>query len=372
MHLRNILAIARKDAIDLLLNKSTLFVLLMPIILALFFLLISTLVGGHATKILVYNPGNSRVVNVVSSAFSDSQVIQANSAADVTSQFGPNGAQKSSSYAIGMVIPADFDSDLRAGSHPQLSLYINGDDVDTQQSLLLQTAITNYSRVVASPQPPLSLATAIINPPSDTDVGLLLGKMYASVALLVSFMVGTSLMPGLLIEEKEKKTLRMLMVTPASFADVILGKLLVALFYQLLLSLIVLAIQSGFTGQVAMVLLYTLLGSIFALALGLLFGSIFQTMAAAGAVGGVASFIYIIPGIFVGPLGQLLGNSPILQVLKVLPTYYMADGVYNAMQGQGTFSNNLLDISVIVISTVVLLALATWTLRRQASVAAAI
>ena len=133
MHIRNILAIARKDALEILLNKSTLIGLLTPIFLALVFLLITILIGNHTTAILVYNPGNSGVVSVVSSAFSDSQVIQANSPADVAAQFGSNGTHKSSSYAIGMVIPAGFDSSLRAGQRPQLSLYINGDDVGTQQ-----------------------------------------------------------------------------------------------------------------------------------------------------------------------------------------------------------------------------------------------
>jgi len=84
------------------------------------------------------------------------------------------------------------------------------------------------------------------------------------------------------------------------------------------------------------------------------------------------SFIYFLPALFVGQLGQLLGNSPVVQIIKILPTYYMADGISNAMMGQGTFSSNLLDISVTLGSTIVLLMIAAWTLRRQASVVATI
>ena len=271
-----------------------------------------------------------------------------------------------------MVIPAGFDSSLRAGQRSQLSLYINGDDVGTQQSLLVQMAITSYSRTVASPRPPLSLVAATINPPSDTNIGFDLGRIYAVASPMVSFITGLVLMPGLLIEEKEKKTLRMLMVTPASFSDVIIGKLLIVLVYQLLLSGIVLAIQGGYTGNVPLVLLYTLLGACFGLALGLLFGSIFQTTTAAGGVSGVVSFIYFLPVLFVGQLGQLLGNGPFVQVVKVLPTYYMADGISNAMMSQGTFADALLDISVTLGCAVVILAIATWALRRQAAVVATI
>jgi ABC-2 type transport system permease protein len=372
MHPRSVLAIARKDAIDILVNKSTMTILIMPIAMALLFLLISKLVGSHTTNVLVYNPGQSRVVQVVSGAFNSVKITQVNSPADVTAAFGADGSHKDASYDVGLIIPADFDSALQSGGHPQVSLYTNGSNIDRSESQLLSAALTNYARTVAHPQPPLALSTAMINPPSNTNVGDLLGTYYGAVSLLVSFIVGTSLMPGLLIEEKEKKTLRMLMVTPASFTDVIMGKLLIALVYQLVLSTIVLAIQGGFTGHVSLVLLYMLLGSCFSLALGLLFGGIFSTASTAGAVGGMLTFIYIIPAIFTGPLASLMGSSPVAQIVKVLPTYYMADGAYNAMQSQGSFNSNLLDISVILGSALVLVLITAWVLRRQSSVAAAI
>jgi ABC-2 type transport system permease protein len=372
MHPRSVLAIARKDAIDILLNKSTVGVLIAPILLALFFLLVTKLLGGQAVNVLVYNPGQSRLVQVVSSSFNPVKVTEADSPADVSSAFGPNGSTKDAAYDVGLIIPANFESALQAGQHPPVNLYLNGNKITAQNSLLIQAAIVNYARQVASPRVPIALSTTMINPPSQTSLGDILGSIYGATALLVSFMVGTYLMPGLLIEEKEKKTLRMLMVTPASFTDVILGKLLVVLVYQLLLSAIVLAIQGGFRGQISLVLLYTLLGSCFSLALGLLFGGIFSTASTAGAVNGIVSFIFIIPGIFIGYLGQMLGNGLATQAMKILPTYYLADGAYNAMQGQGSLSSNLIDIGILLGSTLVLLAITVWVLRRQASVAAAI
>jgi ABC-2 type transport system permease protein len=371
MHPRTILAIARKDAIDILLNKATITVLITPIAVALFFLLISKLIGAHTINILVYNPAQSPVVQVVSKAFAQVHITEAGSPAEVTEAFGPNGSHKNAEYDVGLIVPANFESSLQAGNHPQMSLYLNGDNLNMQNSLLIQAAITNYARQAANPQPPIALSTSMINP-STANIEDYVGTLYSLMALLVSFMVGISLVPGLLIEEKEKKTLRMLMVTPASFTDVILGKLLVTLVYQLLLSLIVLAIQDGFIGQVPLVLLYTLLGSCLSLAIGLLLGGIFQTASAAGAIGGMLTFIYIIPAIFSGPLGNLLGNSTINQLVKVLPPYYIADGVYNAMQSQGTLSGHLLDLSVLLGVTLVLIALTTWILRRQSSVAALI
>ncbi len=372
MHIRTILAIARKDALDVLLNKSTLTLLIMPIILSVLFVVVTDIFGSHKTEILVYNPGNSAVVRVVSGAFSDPQIVSASSPADVASAFGPDGSHKSSPYAVGLVIPANFDAALRQGGHPQMSLYINGDDVNIQQRQLLQSAIMNYSRVVANPSPPTSINMATINPPAPTTIGQDLGTLYITTALLVSFMVSTSLVGSLLVEEKEKKTLRMLMVSPASFGDVVLGKLLVGLGYQLLLSLVVMVIEGGFVGQVPLVLFFVLCGACFSLSLGLLLGSIFQSSSAVGGVAGMVSIIYIIPGIFVGPLLQVSQGNVAVQLIKILPSYYMADGIYSALVNKTVVSNALLDALVILACTVILLLASVWTLRRQASVVAAI
>ncbi|HEX4714269.1 MAG TPA: ABC transporter permease [Ktedonobacteraceae bacterium] len=372
MHPRSVLAIARKDAIDMLLNKSTLTLLIMPIVLAFLFLFISKLIGGHVTNILVYNPGQSRLAQVVSGTFDPMKVTEVNSPADVTAAFGPNGSKKDSAYDVGLVIPANFESALQAGGHPQAGFYINENNVDPHLAQLLQASIIAYARQLASPQPPLALSTVTINAPAISNFAQVTGNTYGAIVLLMSFMTGTSLMPGLLIEEKEKKTLRMLMVTPASFTDVVMGKLLVTLVYQLVLSLLALAIMGSFIGQVPLLLLYTLLGSCFSLALGLLFGGIFSTASTAGMVSGFVTLIYVVPALFIGPLGALFGNSAFGQAMKFAPTYYIAEGAYNAIQNQGSLNGHLFDIGVVLGCTLALLAITSWVLRRQASVAAAI
>jgi ABC-2 type transport system permease protein len=119
---------------------------------------------------------------------------------------------------------------------------------------------------------------------------------------------------------------------------------------------------------VALVILYAFLEGRFSMALGLLFGATFNSISAATAVEGPI-IIYILAGIFVGPLGALLGNSPWLRLARVLPTYYIADGVYNATRLAGSAGSNLVDIGVIAGCTVALLAISAWVLRRQSGAA---
>ena len=372
MHLRTLLAIARKDTLDMLFNKASLTVLLMPIFLAVLFVGIQALLGSTPTKVLIYNPGRSGIEQLVKQSFSNVQMIYVNTPQDVASAFGPNNARKDSLYALGLVIPADFEQRLVANQHPQLQVYINGNQVSRQQSALLQGAIADYTRQIANPQPPATIDVATINPPAANADTQNLAQAYSLTVLLCSFFVGMSLVPGMLIEEKEKKTLRMLMVTPASFADVVGGKLLVGLVYQLILSIVVMAIKGGFSGQIPIVLLFTVLGTLFSISVGLLAGSIFQTSSAVGAFSGFATFIYILPVFVVGIFSQLIGNNPFTNVIKVLPTYYLADGIANALAGQAGWGNTLLDGGVVLGCIVVIFLVAVTLLRRQASVAAII
>ena len=371
VHLRSVLAIARKDALDILLDKAKIAALAAPIALTLLWLLISKVIVAHPTTLLVYNPGQSRLEQVVSSAFSSTQITQASSPDQVSAAFGPNGASKKTSYDVGLVIPADFEQSVRAGGPPQVSLYLNGSNISPQQGTLLQAAIVSYARAVATPAPPVDLAVATINPASKAAAVLTLSTFYSQVAFALSFFVSLTLLPGLLIEEKEKKTLRMLMVSPASFGDVLLGKVLVVFVYQLALSSVMMGVLGGFSGDVQLVLTYMLAGTCLALAVGLLVGSLLQTAGAAGGVETLAIFAFIIPAVFI-PLTPYISGNPIAQIIKVLPSYYLADGVHNAMQNQGTFNGNVIDLSVTLGCAVLLFLVTVWVIRRQSAVLATI
>jgi ABC-2 type transport system permease protein len=368
MHPRIVWAIARKDALDLWLNKATLGGLLAPIVLSLVYLLIGKVVGSTTTNILVYNPGNSKVDQVVS-AFQNTQVTPAGSGAEVSSAFSAVLPKGATHYAAGLVVPPGFDASLAAGQRPQLQLFFDGKAINPQTQVLVEAAIINYCRSIASPTPPVDLVTSVVNKPANTNSGAALSKFYASLILLVSLMVGITFMPQLLIEEKEKKTLRMLMVSPASFADMLFGKLIIVLIYQFILTGVVMAIQDAFTGQVGFVVLYALLGGLLSLSLGLLLGTLFSTVSASSAAVGPISIIFIIAGIFVGPLGDMLSNSPVTRIVHFLPTYYLAEGVWNATNNLGTFSSNLLDVGVVLGTIIVLLVIAARALRRQSAVA---
>jgi len=67
-----------------------------------------------------------------------------------------------------------------------------------------------------------------------------------------------------------------------------------------------------------------------------------------------------------------LSSGPVAKIARLLPTYYIAEGASNASQNLGSVGSNLLDIGVVLGSTIVLLALSAWALCRQSAVLAMI
>jgi ABC-2 type transport system permease protein len=370
MNIRSITAIARKDALDILLNKSTLIGLCTPIVLAIFFMIITSLLGGRTSQVLIYNPGHSQIEQSISGIFASPQIVRAGSADEVVAAFGTDGSHRDTSYALGLVVPENFEAQLRQGGRPDIKLYLNGNELNNRDRETLTQLVNAYASSVTHPHP-VNLSLAMINPPQTTPVADI-ANGYLAIALLMSFLTGTSLVPSLLVEEKEKKTLRMLMVSPASYGDVIMGKLLVGLGYQLVLTLIVLLVMHGFTGNLVALFCFIVLDACFSLTLGLLIGSLIQTQNALGAILGALSLIYIFPAIFAGTLASLFQGSLVMQIIQIFPTYYMADGLVKALNNQSLQGGMLLDFSVVLACTVVAFLAAVWSLRRQAAVVATI
>jgi ABC-2 type transport system permease protein len=372
MHPRAILAIARKDALDILMNKTTLVLLLTPFLIGAIFIFIANVAGAKTTDIYIADPGNSGIEQVIANSVQQAHLVHAPSAASVAAAFGADGTHKDTSYSIGLVVPADFDVSLRAGGHPQVRLYVNGSDLNQETQNLLVNTITNYARRVATPQDPVSVSSVMINPPSKNDLTKELTNFGALATLMSTFMVGISLLPGMMVEEKERKTLRMLLVSPASLLDIVVAKMLVGLGYVLALALCALALTGGFTGQVPLVLLFVALGALLALSLGLLVGCLSQTTSAMGAFSSLLGFAFLIPIFVLEPVGISSATNPIVQVIRVLPTYYLANGTYDAMRNVSAPAETALAIAMVAGSTLIFIAASVYILRRQSAVMATI
>ncbi|MDM5246072.1 MULTISPECIES: ABC transporter permease [unclassified Lysinibacillus] len=154
----------------------------------------------------------------------------------------------------------------------------------------------------------------------------------------------------LIAEEKEKNTLRGLMLSPASLGDILIGKSL----FVFILTLVVVATTILFVGYEP--------ANLFIIAIALVFSAVFYI--AMGTVCGLFAksimegSIIILPVIFIFPFGPLFqGLSEAFPVLKVAEWLPSSQLVLLAEALEGTYTT--MDI-IVPIATIIVWSLVTW------------
>jgi ABC-2 type transport system permease protein len=354
MQPRIILAIAKKDIVDAVKNAYILFALILPVGMSLLFSFM--IPQDRPLDIVVYDPGQSRLVELLKSNAAW-QLIPASSA-EAVSQRVKEGALG------GLALPDDFDVALAAGKTPELRVYYNGGRSGSEQ-LVLRQAIEGALRTLAGQTMPARLATFDVTSsgPGVTRQEFDLNSFYLVLLLVMALcMVGAFIVPTILVEEKEKRTLQAVLVSPASFTDLVIGKALVGLFYALLIALLLLLLNKGFAGNAAVTLLAVVLGALFLVFVGLLMGAVFSTITQVNTWSSIVMLALLIPAMFILPPQP---PAPISTITRLIPTSYMADAISIGLSGKATLSNVGLDLLVLAVATVLILAAVLWALRRE-------
>jgi ABC-2 type transport system permease protein len=374
MNLRIIRAIMVKDLKDVVKNKATLYALLTPIFLALLYLVITIAQKQGPTVIVAYNPDNVAITQTLGLRPSDKvEIHNVNSADEVRTAM--HAADLNADY--GVVIPAHAIADAMAGKRPQVELYINAakqQDESTRQRTSIY--FDNYFIAAANQQPPVKLVSEVVNVPKDANSNPrskffsnpnALGSFYGGFTLaLTPIIIGMLVLPVLIVEEKEKKTLRFVLTTPARTSEVVIAKAAIGFLYSLLLAALVLRINSGSVSDIGLVALFVVIGSLFGVAMGILIGAFFNNVQAVNTWAGMLMTLMILPGIFV-----IFGATGIFAILlRIIPSYWLMDGMVGAAMGSLDSNTALLDLGLSIAVVVVLLALAMVVLRRRSLEAA--
>ena len=358
MRPRVVLAIARKDLLDAVKNMYILSALVLPIVLSLLFRLAFGGLGQSAslTTIVVYDPGNSSL-SAALRAVPDLKVLDAPS---LDALSGEVAAQA----VAGIDVPVGFDAALKAGAKPALGVYVNrgrgGGEIAYFNRLLEEQV-----RALAGQEMPVELTTTGVGGGAlgqasfgslDLDSFLLVTLLVLAIAMAGAFAV-----PTLLVEEKEKHTLEVLLISPASPADVVLGKGLVGLAYCGLGSLILMALNDGLKGAWPLTILAILVGSAFAVLVGLLIGGLFRTTSQVNTWSSVVMMVLILPTWFV----SMAPSSPLTAVFRAIPTFYLAEALSATLAGSPDLGRLALNLGIVAACALAALVGVVWLVRRE-------
>jgi len=173
------------------------------------------------------------------------------------------------------------------------------------------------------------------------------------------FLGGLFLPASSVIEEKEKRTLEAVAITPASVGDVFIAKGLMGIILSLLTGVVILVLNQAFGTEPALLVLVLALGAIMAAEIGLLCGALMKditTLFAIWKAGGIFLFgpaiIYMFPQI-----PQWIG--------RLFPTYYFLQPIIAISQGGAGWSNVAINVFILAGLDLLLIAVVMLILKKK-------
>ena len=347
-------AIARKDILDAIRNRYLLVALVTPLFLAILFrVLLPGLSGANSLTVVVHDPADSRLVSQLRAA-PQINLIKAGSADGVSMEV------ENSNAVAGLAIPTTFDADVAAGKQPELTVYVNNTKSSIQQAILKQVLEQQVLALVDPIPARLSWVDVGKEAGAQPQAGFNLNQMLFPLLLLITFgMSGAFVVPLLLVEEKEKRTLDFLLTSPASLSDIVTGKALTGVVYSLLIAGVLLAINNKLIGNWPLTLLTLLSGLLLVVAIGLFMGSLFENTMQVNTWASLVLMVLLAPSFPMPGLPVALETAS-----RFIPTYYFVEALKLSLAGSAS-ARLWGHLAVVLGCTVLALFAAIWGLRRQ-------
>ncbi len=349
-----VVAIARKDIVDAIRNRYLLTALITPLFVALLFRVLLPGVNSQKTlTIVVHDPGNSVLVTQLR-ATPQIGVVEAGSADATASEVAKRKA------IGGLVVPTNFDADVAAGKQPELTVYVNNKKSRFEHAAFRRLLDQQVLSLVKHPEPARLVWIDVAKEASQqTGGGLDLNQMLLPLLLLMTFaMTGALVVPLLLVEEKEKRTLDFLLTSPASLTEIITGKALTGVAYSLVIAGLLLVINRQLIGNWPLTLLTILLGLLFVVAIGLLMGSLLNNTMQVNTWAGLVLFVLLTPSFPSSGLPAVVEAA-----MRLIPTYYLTEALKLSLTRNAS-SGIWVHLAVVLACTLLAFFAATWTLRR--------
>ena len=262
---RIIWAIASKDIVMAIKNRTTLANMIIVLLMILVFRWLPNLIGQDDRFLIVYDAGDSRLLAELENH----------------PQFKPLRATSMQRFEellddldvhnLGLVIPSDYDQIADTGAKPVLDGYFvwsNRFAVDDLRS--------DYERrlsELAGQSIGIDVKEAIY-PVSDS-MGAT--QMASVIFVIVILFVGSLVVPQLMFEEKQSRTLDALLVSPASIGQAVAGKALAGVFYVVTSVLAALVFYSAFVVNWGLAGLAFFGGLLLSVGIGLLLGILLES-----------------------------------------------------------------------------------------------
>ncbi len=213
---------------------------------------------------------------------------------------------------LGVLIPADFDAQLAAGRTPELTVYLMRWLSAAEAQTLVQT-LTDEVAAVAGASVSMRVQRVELRPE-----GVGAGLMPAIGLVYIILMVGMMLPTHLMLEEKQARTLDLVLLSPATPGQFVSAKALVGIVYALLGAGVTFGMNYALVNHWGLAWLTVGVGALFATGLGLLLGVLLETRQQL-TLWGWLLFVPLLLPLMLSIMDNLVPAS-IISVLRWIPT----------------------------------------------------
>jgi ABC-2 type transport system permease protein len=260
--------VAAKDIVDSLKNKLILSIILGAAVMLLMPKVMSVILVPPYKEVAVFDAGESTLLTLLddSPAF---QVRKMRSISDLEELLGSMGFGLGIDF--GLAIPADFDQLLTSEDPIELDGYLTW--ANRGKAVAYEADFEREITSLISHPVRISTQENILFPPEKDN---LLMSLFSLTSVVVIFVLGISLVPTLLFDEKQTKTMEALLVSPASIGQVVVGKAVAGLFYIVVTAAVVFGLNGSAVVHWGVALAFIFGSGLFTVAVGLLLGSYFD------------------------------------------------------------------------------------------------
>ncbi|MGD8857902.1 MAG: ABC transporter permease [Chloroflexota bacterium] len=352
-HLRLVWALASKDIVDALKNKTTLTTIVISLLMVLVYKAFPALTAdSDALRVWLYAESPSTLVTELER--SPLLAVDPVDSLAKLKQVFPHAE----STELAIVIPDSAVAQQQAGQPVTIEGYLMYWVSAEKRAEIKAMVEEDLSAQLGQP---VTLDLTGHDVYFDADVPSLIFSPTFSL-LFVTLMIGISLIPNLMVEEKQNKTLDLLLVSPASTGDLVAGKTLAGLFYGLAGSAVVFIVFRPFIIRWDLAILTATMAVLFMAAIGLLLGSYVKVRAQLQLVAWFVILPLLIPVFLVEFEG--LVPSGAIAVMNWIPTVLIARIFRLSLTPNATLSHYGPAVLVVGLATLALLGLVVWVVRR--------
>jgi len=360
MHPRKVWTIFRKDLKDAIRDARVLVALILPLGIGIFYSQTfndETSASKLDATIVYTSPDPTSLPGAIGATVGDAVNLtfkQVDTENDVRSAVDNDDAD------IGLILPAGFDEAVKSGQQPTLTVVTPADP--SSSARVIVESLDPAVRYLNGAQAPAKLQIEQASTSSENlidRIGLRTWSVVVAVVLMIS-MVSLLVVPVVLAEEAEKKTLDALVLI-ASHVDVIAAKALLGIAYigvavPFLMQITKIDPNSprAFYASVALI-------AVALLGFGLLIGSLFRNANQLNTWSGIILIPVVAPAFAVGIPAPAFVKS----LASVTPTGQGMKLLLNSATGEKLYSNISISIAIICLWAAVAYLLLIWDMRRR-------